>query len=65
MVTAVLVYRAGGSPGWLAISPPGKWHSLDALLAHFAKAWPQYVALFALWGVIVGTFGLIALAMGR
>src|SRR5450432_1359320 len=61
VAAAVVIYRAGGSPGWLAISPPGKWHSLDALFAHLAKAWPQYAALCALWS---GLFGAGARSLG-
>jgi len=61
VAAGVLLYRAGGSIKWLAVTAPGKWQSLDALTAHFAGAWPQYLALFALWA---GAFGIAARVLG-
>lgn len=54
VAAAILLYRTGVSVKWLAVSAPGKWHGLDVLATHFSAAWPQYLALFALWATLFG-----------
>jgi uncharacterized membrane protein YadS len=46
------LFASGHSLGWLAVTPP-KWTSLGPLLAHFAGAWPRYVAQGGVWLAIV------------
>jgi uncharacterized membrane protein YadS len=48
IAVAGLFFAAGGSIGWIAVSPPG-WSSPADLGTHFAAAWPRYLAQFALW----------------
>ena len=46
------LYAAGSSLAWLAVTPP-KWTNANVLVAHFATAWPRYLAQFALFLAIV------------
>jgi len=46
------VFASGSSLAWLAVTPP-KWTALPQLTAHFAAAWPRYLAQAALWLVVV------------
>ena len=52
ILAAWAAYAGGSSLAWLAVTPP-KWTSPDQLGAHFAAAWPRYVAQFALFLAIV------------
>lgn len=46
---------------WIAVMPP-KWSAPTQLGAHFAAAWPRYLAQFGLW---LALFGLGIIFMGR
>ena len=54
IVLAAGLFASGASLNWLAVVPP-KWTVPAQLWAHFAVAWPRYIAQFALWLAIVYT----------
>jgi uncharacterized membrane protein YadS len=54
ILAAVTAYAGGSSLAWLAVTPP-KWSSFGQLLAHFAAAWPRYLAQAAVWLALVTT----------
>jgi uncharacterized membrane protein YadS len=49
---AYILFASGSSLAWLAVTPP-KWDAFAQISAHFAAAWPRYLAQCALWLVIV------------
>jgi uncharacterized membrane protein YadS len=53
VILAYALFAGGRNLGWLAVSPP-KWTAFAQIAAHFAAAWPRYVAQCALWLLIVG-----------
>ena len=52
-VAAVLLYLQGASIKWLAVTPR-KWSDLSESLADLRSNAPRYLALFALWAVLLG-----------
>jgi len=46
------LFASGSSLAWLAVTPP-KWDGFAQIAAHFAAAWPRYLAQCALWLAIV------------
>jgi uncharacterized membrane protein YadS len=42
------LYASGSSLAWLAVIPP-KWTAFAQVSAHFAAAWPRYLAQFAMF----------------
>jgi uncharacterized membrane protein YadS len=53
VVVAWAVFAAGSSIRWIAVAP-AQWATLGELGAHFASAWPRYLAQFALWAFVFG-----------
>ena len=60
VVTAWAFFAAGTSIRWIAVAP-AQWATFGELGAHFASAWPRYIAQFALW---TGVFGASVWLMG-
>jgi uncharacterized membrane protein YadS len=60
VVAAWAFFAAGASIRWIAVAP-AQWATLGELGAHFANAWPRYLAQFALWA---GVFGVSVALMG-
>jgi uncharacterized membrane protein YadS len=59
------VYAGGSSLAWLAVTPP-KWTAVSQIGAHFALAWPRYLALGALWlAIVVPALAALGLPVGR
>ena len=54
ILAAVVLYASGSSIKWLAVAPQ-KWSHLPEALAQLRAHAPQYLALFALWAVLLGT----------
>jgi uncharacterized membrane protein YadS len=52
IVVAFALYTQNTSLAWLAVTP-AKWTTPAQLLAHFAAAWPRYLAQLALWLTLV------------
>jgi uncharacterized membrane protein YadS len=46
------LFASGSSLAWIAVTPP-KWDGFVQIAAHFAAAWPRYLAQCALWLAIV------------
>jgi uncharacterized membrane protein YadS len=59
VAVAIALFTNGASLNWLAVIP-AKWTTPDQLIAHFAAAWPRYLAQAAVWLVLV-SFALTAL----
>ena len=53
LAASVLLFSAGGSMKWLAVTP-GKWHTLGELGSQLTANVQRYAALFVLWAVILG-----------
>src|ERR1700760_2980257 len=52
-VAAVLLFLQGSSIKWLAVTPK-KWSQFSDVVADFSANAPRYLALFALWAVLLG-----------
>jgi uncharacterized membrane protein YadS len=52
-VAGVLLFLQGSSIKWLAVTPR-KWSQFSEVLADFSANAPRYLALFALWAVLLG-----------
>ena len=52
LATAAILFTQGQSLKWLAVAPP-KWHDPAQLAAQFGVDAIRYVALFALWAVLL------------
>jgi uncharacterized integral membrane protein (TIGR00698 family) len=61
VLLACLLYFAGGSLRWIAVTP-ARWTTFDQLGAHFAANWPRYVVQFAAWLAI---FAVALSALGH
>ena len=61
VLVAWALFGQGLDLKWIAVTPP-KWFEPSQLGAHFAAAWPRYLAQFGLW---LALFGLGIVAMGR
>ena len=48
VMTAYLLFSAGSSLRWIAVTP-ATWSQWTDLARHFAANWPRYVAQFVLW----------------
>ena len=51
---AVWLFQTGSSLKWLAVTPK-KWSTLPEALADLRAQAPRYLALLAMWGVLLGT----------
>jgi len=60
VLAAWIAFASGTSLRWIAVSPVA-WTNLSELAAHFAAAWPRYLAQFALW---LAVFSLSMRIMG-
>lgn len=60
VLAAWIAFASGTSLRWIAVSPVA-WTNLSELTAHFAAAWPRYLAQFALW---LAVFSLSMRIMG-
>ena len=60
VLAAWIAFASGTSLRWIAVSPAA-WTNLSELAAHFAAAWPRYLAQFALW---LAAFSLSMRIMG-
>jgi uncharacterized integral membrane protein (TIGR00698 family) len=61
VVVAYALFANGTGIGWIAVTPP-KWSTGAQLGAHFAAAWPRYVAQFVAW---LAVFSLALSALGH
>jgi uncharacterized membrane protein YadS len=61
VILDAVLFAKGDSLRWIAVTPP-KWSSFAQLGAHFADAYPRYLAQFAAWLVL---FGVALTALGH
>jgi uncharacterized integral membrane protein (TIGR00698 family) len=61
VILGAVLFAEGESLRWIAVTPP-KWSSFAQLGAHFADAYPRYLAQFAAWLVL---FGVALRALGH
>jgi uncharacterized membrane protein YadS len=62
---AYALFASGGSLAWLAVTPP-KWDQFAQIGAHFAAAWPRYLALGALWfALVIPSLAALGLPIAR
>jgi uncharacterized membrane protein YadS len=62
---AYALFASGSSLAWLAVTPP-KWDAFPQIAAHFATAWPRYLAQAALWfAIVVPALAALGLPVSR
>ncbi|MDE1982603.1 MAG: putative sulfate exporter family transporter [Betaproteobacteria bacterium] len=61
LAAAVLLFDAGASMKWIAVTPK-KWHTVDQLLLQFGDNAGRYALLFGLWAGVLG-IGVYALGI--
>jgi uncharacterized integral membrane protein (TIGR00698 family) len=53
VIVAYLFFTGGSSIKWIAVAP-GRWSNFSQLGNQFASHYPQYIAQFVMWAVILG-----------
>jgi uncharacterized integral membrane protein (TIGR00698 family) len=62
IASGIAFFLGGSTLGPLAVSPPREWTLLANVLSHFAAAWPWYVLLYLVFGVV---FAISTAIMGH
>jgi uncharacterized integral membrane protein (TIGR00698 family) len=62
IASGIIFFFAGSTLAPLAVSPPQEWTALARVVAHFGAAWPWYLLLYVVFGVV---FAISTTVMGH